>query len=209
MSSFRQKYYNFFSKFYDHFIKLHSGDKQEILRKFFVKQLSLKNNNKILDICCGTGATTYYIFKQLGNNGLIVGLDFSPGMVKKAKEKYPEISFVIGDVSKLPFKPNIFHRITCTFAFYELKGGKIEQTLQEILNHLDKNGQFFMMEHEVPKRPFIRFLFYIRMMSMGFKKAFTILKNEKELFEKYFKKVVKLTSPSKNSKIWKCYKNDN
>ncbi len=208
MSTFRQSYYNFFSKFYDNFIKLHSGDNQEILRQFFVKQLNLNGNEKVLDICCGTGATTYHISNSIKKNGIVVGLDFSIGMIEKAKSKYPEISFIVGDVSQLPFKENIFDRITCTFAFYELKGDKVDKTLKGIISHMCSNGQFFIMEHEIPEKLFIRFLFYIRIMSMGFKKALTILKNEKELLEKYFSKVVKIVSPSKNSKIWKCYNHD-
>ena len=62
-----------------------------------------------------------------------------------------------------------------------------------------------MMEHEIPQKRIIKFLFYIRMFSMGFKKAVTILKKERIIFEKYFNNVEKVISPSKNSKIWICY----
>ncbi len=209
MGTFRQKYYNLFSKFYDNFIKLHSGDKQEQLRKFFVEQLNLSNKDTVLDICCGTGATTGAIYNILKNNGIVIGLDFSPGMIQKAKDKYPDVNFIVGDVSMLPFKEQTFDRITCTFAFYELKGDKVDTTLNLIVKLLKKNGSFFMMEHEVPEKFLIRLLFYVRMLSMGFKKAFTILKKEKELLEKYFNNVEKIVSPSKNSKIWKCYNYDN
>ncbi len=201
----RRKYYDLFSKFYDKFIKLHSGDKQERLRKFFIKTAELTGDCNVLDICCGTGSTTYYISEKLdGTGGIVVGADFSFGMVKKAVKKCNSNNFIITDVNALPFKNKVFHRVTCTFAFYELKGNKVDEALNEIKRVLVKDGKFLMMEHEIPRNFFIRILFYLRMLSMGFKKAVNILKREDEIFKRHFKIVEKVVSPSKNSKIWIC-----
>jgi ubiquinone/menaquinone biosynthesis C-methylase UbiE len=203
MTTFRQKYYNLFSKFYDKFIQVHSGDKQEKLREFLVQTADIKTNDRILDICCGTGSTTYYLSKK---SNYVTGADFSIGMLEKAKEKCINSSFILANISQLPFKNNSFDIVTCTFAFYEIKGELIDKTLSEIKRILKKDGKFLMMEHEVPEKPFIRFLFYIRLLSMGFKKAKNILKFEGEIFKNHFKKVEKINSPTGNSKIWICNK---
>ena len=202
---FRRKYYDFFSKFYDKFIKLHSGDKQERLRDFFAENADIKENFKILDICCGTGSTTFYMQKKSeGKNVTVFGVDFSFGMLEKAVEKCGSNNFILSNVSLLPFKNNVFNRVTCTFAFYELSGTDADKALSEIKRVLSKEGKFLMMEHEPPKKFLIKMLFYIRLMSMGFKKARNILKNEEKIFKKHFKNVKKVTSPSNNSKIWIC-----
>ncbi len=204
---FRQKYYDFFSKFYDKFIKLHSGDKQEKLREFFAETAELKTSYKVLDICCGTGSTTLFLQKKLSHGkGEVFGIDFSFGMLKKAVEKCGNNNFLLSDVSEMPFKDNTFDIVTCTFAFYELKGDNVNNVLCEINRILNKNGKFLMMEHEMPKKFIIRVLFYIRLMSMGLGKAMKILKDENKTFEKYFNSVKKVTSPSNNSKIWICMK---
>ena len=203
---FRRKYYNLFSKFYDKFIQVHSGDKQEKIREYFVDLTGMDNNSKVLDICCGTGSTLKYIKQKVNSEkGICIGIDFSDGMLEKAKEKIPEAWFLLCSVAEMPIKNHIFDVVTCTFAFYELKGELVDRTLLEIKRVLKKNGKFFMMEHEIPEKFIIRMLFYIRMFSMGFKKGMNILKNEEKIFRKYFKNVEKKHSVSKNSKIWVCY----
>ena len=61
-----------------------------------------------------------------------------------------------------------------------------------------------MMEHEVPSRRLIRYLFYIRMYSMGTGRALQILKHEKKLLLTYFHSAQKVRTPTGNSKIWIC-----
>lgn len=54
---FRRSYYNWFSSFYDRFVRLHSGDRQESMRDFFVEAADLHSDYTLLDLCTGTGAT--------------------------------------------------------------------------------------------------------------------------------------------------------
>ncbi len=203
--SYRRKYYDIFSKVYDKFIQFHSKDKNKKLRDFFVNQFEINNNLKVLDLCCGTGSNFIH-FKKKAPNGFFIGIDFSMGMLKQAKKKNPDALLVLGDVEFLPFKSEIFDIITYTYAFYELKGEKVHNTLIEIRRILKPNGKLLIMEHEIPDKPFIKFLYYIRLASMGLKKAKTILSREKELLEKYFQRVKKITTPSGRSKIFICQK---
>ncbi|MFC1617043.1 methyltransferase domain-containing protein [Candidatus Margulisiibacteriota bacterium] len=48
---------------------------------------SLKNGDLVLVFCCGTGLDFPYILDKIGNNGKIIGIDFSSEMLKKAEEK--------------------------------------------------------------------------------------------------------------------------
>ena len=61
-----------------------------------------------------------------------------------------------------------------------------------------------MMEHDVPRRPLIRALFYVRLFSMGAKRAIYVLRHEKRTLERYFESVEKITTPSGRSKIMIC-----
>ena len=202
---FRQKYYDIFSHFYDKFIKLHSRDKQENLRKYLFDLISLKDNDRVLDLCCGTGANLAFIKKYIPNE-IYCGIDFSLGMLKKAKEKVPDALLICGDVEFLPFKSEIFDVITYTYAFYELEGSKVEKTLNEINRVLKPGGRLYIMEHEIPKNFFIKILYFIRLASMGPKKALQILKHEITILNKVFPKVKKIVTFSGNSKIIICQK---
>jgi hypothetical protein len=57
------------------------------------------------------------------------------------------------------------------------------------------------MEHDVPRNFFVRSLFYLRIFSMGRKKALEILKNEEEMFRHYFGSVKRTTSATGRSKV--------
>jgi len=202
---FRRIYYDIFSNFYDKFIKLHSKDKNENLRKFLVNLMEINDKTKILDLCCGTGSNFKH-FKNKNSNCLLYGIDFSLGMLKKAKEKAPFSMLVLGDVESLPFKSNSFNIILYTYAFYELKADKVEATLNEIKRVLTPSGKLYIMEHEIPTNRFIKILYFIRLASMGLKKAKRILSSEMKFLKKVFPKVEKIITPSGNSKIIICQK---
>ncbi len=58
-----------------------------------------------------------------------------------------------------------------------------------------------MMEHEVPERPLVRMLFYIRLLSMGLRKAMEVLGHEEAFFERYFHRVERIVTDTGRSKI--------
>ena len=208
MKNFRRSYYNAFSRFYDKFVALHSGDTQEALRRFFAYKVPLKESDFVLDICTGTGSILVFLREKIGPKGLLVGVDFSRGMLKVGQEKnkmYVNISLVESDVAYIPFKSNEFDAVTCTYAFYELKGEAQDRVLREIVRVLKAGKPFIMMEHDVPRSALIRVLFYIRLFSMGAKRALHILRHETRILEKYFGVVEKIPTPTGRSKIIICW----
>lgn len=55
-------------------------------RRFAIKKADIKPDDKVLDICCGTGMMTREIAKIVGEKGEVIGLDFSEKMLKIALE---------------------------------------------------------------------------------------------------------------------------
>jgi trans-aconitate methyltransferase len=62
------------------------------LGKELIELLHPKKGEKILDLGCGTGDLSYEISKS---GATVVGMDLSPEMIEKAREKYENIQFVI------------------------------------------------------------------------------------------------------------------
>lgn len=56
-------------------------------RREAVAQLRLQPGDRVLDIACGTGLNFTHIEAALGPGGLLIGLDFSPGMLAKARRR--------------------------------------------------------------------------------------------------------------------------
>jgi ubiquinone/menaquinone biosynthesis C-methylase UbiE len=207
--SIRQIYYNAFSRFYDRFVALHSSDAQGAAREYLSNMVPASEGDRILDMCTGTGSLLLRLRKRLERGGLVVGVDFSRGMLhvnQKRTETYENICLVEADVASLPFPAQSFDAITCSHAFYELKGESQERSLQEILRVLKPGKVFFMMEHDLPEKPLVRAMFYLRLASMGAKSAINILRHEKMMLRRYFRSVEKVITPTGRSKIMICRK---
>ena len=203
----RRAYYNKFSRFYDRFVAFHSRDKQGLARKFLVDQIPIQSAGSILDLCTGTGTLLTHLQAKVGSNGHIVGVDFSQGMLKMAQEKtrsLANVALVDADAGYLPFANGTFDAVTCSHAFYELKGETQDRALQEIVRLLRPGGSFLMMEHDVPANLFVRALFYLRLIFMGAGRAVTFLRREQRVLESYFKSVEKVVAPAGRSKVMIC-----
>ncbi|MFZ7126651.1 MAG: class I SAM-dependent methyltransferase [Desulfobacterales bacterium] len=207
MRKARQKYYDLFSSFYDRFIALHAADKRGVLRDILAERTAARPGDRVLDICTGTGATLRPLAGRVGEKGLVVGLDFSAGMLGMARDKTRHLSqvcLVQADCGRLPFRTGSFAAVTCSHAFYELKGETQLDTLLEIKRCLQPGRPFLMMEHEVPENRFVRLLFHVRLMSMGRKRAVQILKQEKEFLKRHFTTVEKVATVTGRSKLYIC-----
>jgi len=72
-----------------------------------------------LDVACGSGKLTAEL-ARLSAGGRVVGLDFSDGMLQKARREQPELDFVEGDALALPFADGEFDAATVAFGLRNL-----------------------------------------------------------------------------------------
>lgn len=57
-------------------------------------------SQSILDLGCGTGTLTDQLSSRAGS---VVGVDASPEMIDRAKQRFPHLAFMVGDALNLPF----------------------------------------------------------------------------------------------------------
>jgi demethylmenaquinone methyltransferase/2-methoxy-6-polyprenyl-1,4-benzoquinol methylase len=205
----RRLYYDKFSRFYDRFVALHSRDKQGLARKFLVDQIPVDGGGSVLDLCTGTGSLLAPMHAKVGSIGRIVAVDFSHGMLMAAGKKIKDLTnifLVEADAGSLPFRAGMFDAVTCSHAFYELKGETQTNALEEIARVLNPEGVFLMMEHDVPANRFIRVLFHLRLTFIGAGPAIAFLRHEQEVLERYFETVEKIVASAGRSKVMVCRK---
>jgi len=205
----RRAYYDRFSRYYDRFVVFHSRDKQGLARKFLVERVPVEDGGLVLDLCTGTGALLTHLQTKVGRCGQVFGVDFSHGMLEMAQKRtksFANVYLVEADAGNLPFASGTFDAVTCSHAFYELKGETQDRALQEIVRVLKPRGTFLMMEHDVPANPFVRVLFYLRLAFVGAGRAVTFLRQEREVLERYFGSVEKVVAPAGRSKVMICRK---
>lgn len=207
----RQIYYNIFARFYDFFIKVHSGHHGDETRKFLVDSAQRDNTNhaRILDVCCGTGSVILS-FAEKHTDALAIGYDFSIGMLRKAqqKDRANKIILVQGDAARLSFIDDCFDIVCCSHALYELKGQVRIDALKEMRRVVKPEGMVLIMEHEVPRNPLVKILFHMRMLMMGSTDSREFLRQDLAPYRKIFINVSLSHTPSGKSKLIICRKNE-
>ena len=206
MSGLRRIYYDLFSRVYDSVIRLHSRDIEGSLRSFIAERTDVSTGDRVLDLCTGTGSVAGELCKRVGEGGLVVGLDFSSGMLRKANEKarrspLNHLHLVQANASQLPFQNASFHGVTCSHAFYELKGTERTKVIEEVGRILKRDGRFCLMEHAKPETLFPRLLFYVRLLFLGSRDARQFLMEEGSILGERFENITKVMSPSGKSKL--------
>ncbi len=126
-------------------------------RNRVVEILMPKKPNSILDIATGTADLALALNKTKASK--IVGLDISPGMLAKGKDKVSAqnlentIEMVLGDSEALKYKECSFDAVTVAFGVRNFEN--LELGLSELFRVLKSGGTLVVLETAVPtKFPF-------------------------------------------------------
>jgi ubiquinone/menaquinone biosynthesis C-methylase UbiE len=106
---------------------------------------------RVLDLGCGPGMSVFSLAAELGPDVEVCGLDFSPGMIRRARHHqrvhYAELSnvhFAVADATRLPFADASFDLAT-GHSFLYLVGDQ-DAVLREIRRVLTPGGSLALME---------------------------------------------------------------
>ena len=136
-----QTMFNTISAGYDFMNNIISGGTHFIIKSDCIKHLGIKPNQKVLDLCCGTGDLTYIIKKYTSD---VIGLDFSCRMLDIARSKVKDTEFIQGDATALPFSDNTFDIVTMGFGLRNIQNA--EKSVEEIYRILKPNGLFMHLD---------------------------------------------------------------
>ncbi len=150
---------------YDLFNDLITQGMHRYWKNFLVRHSGLKQGDTALDMCCGTGDITSRLSKIVGDKGKVIGLDFSSGMLKVAKERKEQKTkkfFIQGDAMKLPLKQSSIDAVSVGYGLRNVI--KLENCLEEVLSALKPGGKFLSLDVGKVKnrfvRPFFNFYFF-------------------------------------------------
>lgn len=105
-------YDDFYADIYDELVLDPKKNEFEIGEIMNITQMK-PQKSRVLDIGSGRGHHVGYL---QNNNYDVVGIDISPTMIQKAKSKYPNAKFEVGDVTKsMLYEPDTFTHIQCLY----------------------------------------------------------------------------------------------
>lgn len=110
---------------------------------------TIKNGDVVLDLGSGAGFDVFLAAKKVGNNGKVIGIDFSEEMIKKAennakKYNYKNTEFRYGDIEKLPVDDNSINVIISNCVI-NLAPNK-DKVFKESYRVLKKGGKMFVSD---------------------------------------------------------------
>ena len=113
--------------------------------------------DRVLDACCGTGDLALAAERE---GGIVTGLDFSPGMLQRARRKSDTVTWIEGDLLALPFEDGTFDSATVGFGVRNVDD--LEAGLRELRRVLRPGGRLAILEITTPRgalRPFFSLWF--------------------------------------------------
>lgn len=201
---YRWFYDNILSVYYDLAMKycLLPVGGEENCRLNLVDSVGFSPTDRILDMCCGTGGATFAIANKAGEETEIIGMDLSSGQIERARKRnrFENIRFIGGDVTKTPFEGQYFDKVFITHALHEMPREERLGTLREAKRVLKEGGSVVVLEVDHPegflRRLFVGFwLFYWLPLNFETPTRRDMLRRglTNELREAGFKNIVKIS----------------
>ena len=151
---------------YDFLNRLLSLRQDVYWRKTMVASLGLSTGGRVLDTACGTADVGLEIRRQYGRRVKVVGIDFAPGMLRRAKPKITSSGNGLGmglaaaDAFDLPFRPSGFDAVTMAFGIRNIQDK--QTVLKRFWEQLKPGGRLAILELGTPTHGIARhaYLFY-------------------------------------------------
>lgn len=164
-------------KNYDSMNSIISFQQHRVWRKDVMERMHVEKGRKALDVCCGTGDWAISLAESVGEEGKVIGLDFSQNMLSIAEEKRKalninQLEFIHGDAMALPFSDNSFDYVTIGFGLRNVPD--YMTVLKEMYRVVKPNGKVVCLETSQPELIGFRqlYFFYFRYIMPLFGKLF-------------------------------------
>ena len=122
------------------------------LRKFTPEFSGMKAGDKVIDVCCGTGAQVL----EYGRRGIVAtGIDISPSMLKIAtrnmtRQKAVNVSFQLADATSLPFLHGYFDCASISLGLHDKEKPIRYQIISEMKRVVKQDGALILIDFQAP-----------------------------------------------------------
>ena len=148
---------------YDKLNHIMSLNVDKLWRRHALKEIVDGTPQRILDVACGTGDSTFSIARAAAEGTKVTGADISEGMMALVMEKAEKagvgdrIDLQVADGEALPYEDGTFDRVTCAFGIRNFEHK--ERGLAEFRRVLRPGGKAVILELSVPQNKVIRWFY--------------------------------------------------
>ena len=88
-----------------------------------IELASLQIGSRVLDVCCGTGASALLAAEAVGPTGNVIGVDLAKQLLESARAKadqrrFGNVEFEVGDMLAMRFPVASFDAVVCVFGIF-------------------------------------------------------------------------------------------
>lgn len=189
------KEFNRVAKSYDFATKMSQGYQDDL--DMSARRMKLTGDEKLLDLCCGTGKSTLACLNELPT-GTIVGVDNSEGMLEEAKRKFAaeikagKMSFVLKDAMQLDFPDNSFDAVFMAYGLRNMPD--YDKAVKGIHRILKPGGKLCIHDYSLSGSLFSKI--YWAVLGYGFIVPFcTLLSGSSSIYTYLIKSVLTFLNP--------------
>lgn len=114
-------------------------------RRAVTSAVGAQRGERVLDLAAGTGTSTEPF---IAAGATAVACDFSVGMLSVGRRARPDVRFVAGDATRLPFADGTFDAVTISFGLRNLHD--VDEGLSEMLRVTRHGGRLVVCEFSQP-----------------------------------------------------------
>jgi SAM-dependent methyltransferase len=114
---------------------------RELLSRFAAE---VGRGGEVCEMGCGPGQVARYL-RDMGTK--VFGLDLSPGIVQKARELNPDISFEVGDMTSLDLQDQTLAGIVAFYAIVNIPEESLLSVFREMWRVLQPGGRLLIAFH--------------------------------------------------------------
>ena len=131
------KLYRELAAHYDEIYEFKNYQKEARKIRSLIKKYKKSNENKLLDVACGTGNHITFLKRRF----LVEGIDSSTDMLRVARRKHPDVVFHLGDMTAFKLHQR-FDVVTCLFSAigHVRTRRRLEQAVRNMADHLRPGG---------------------------------------------------------------------
>jgi SAM-dependent methyltransferase len=109
-----------------------------------VARLRLNAGGRVLDVCCGSGASAIPAAEAVGPRGFVLGVDLADNLLTLARAKAKDrgltnTEFRVGDLLDLQLSPAAFDAVVCVFGIFFVPD--MRAAVAELWRHVRPGGQ--------------------------------------------------------------------
>ena len=122
------------------------------IRKFTPEFSGMNVGDRVLDVCCGTGAQVL----EYGRCGIIaIGIDTSPSMLNIAarnrmRQELANVSFQLAEATNLPFPDGYFDYVSVSFGLHDKEKLIRDKAISEMKRVVKQQGALIFIDFQVP-----------------------------------------------------------